>query len=150
ISDGGEGFLESYSHNSEFKTVEVMAHNPLMKRIKTTYLLNKNTGIAIIESAEIIGLDKVDKLEPLEASSFGLGEVVLDAVSNGAKEILLGLGGSATNDAGIGMLKALNYEFFDENDNFIDICLSNMHLAASLKSKDNKLDEVNFKAITDV
>src|SRR5699024_1410685 len=101
ISDGGEGFLESYSHNSGFKTVKVMAHNPLMKRINTTYLLNESTGIAIIESAEIIGLDKVDKLEPLEASSFGLGEVVLDAVSNGAKEILLGLGGSATNDAGI-------------------------------------------------
>ena len=107
VSDGGEGFLEAFyaAIGGRFVTVPVM--DPLMRRISARYLLNGQT--AVLEVAEAIGLTLLSPEErnPMTASSYGVGQLVAHAVKNGARHIIVGLGGSATMDAGRGMLQAL-------------------------------------------
>ena len=107
VSDGGEGFLEAFhaAIGGRFVTVPVM--DPLMRRISARYLLNGQT--AVLEVAEAIGLTLLSPEErnPMAASSYGVGQLVADAMTNGARHIIVGLGGSATMDAGRGMLQAL-------------------------------------------
>ena len=107
VSDGGEGFLEAFhaAIGGRFVTVPVM--DPLMRSISARYLLKGQT--AVLEVAEAIGLSLLSPEEwnPMSASSYGVGQLVTDAVKNGARHIIVGLGGSATIDAGRGMLQAL-------------------------------------------
>ena len=107
VSDGGEGFLEAFHSaiGGRFVTVPVM--DPLMRSISARYLLKGQT--AVLEVAEAIGLSLLSPEErnPMSASSYGVGQLVADAVKNGARHIIVGLGGSATIDAGRGMLQAL-------------------------------------------
>lgn len=107
VSDGGEGFLEAFhaAIGGRFVTVPVM--DPLMRRISARYLLKGQT--AVLEVAEAIGLSLLSPEErnPMSASSYGVGQLVADAVRRGARHIIVGLGGSATIDAGRGMLQAL-------------------------------------------
>lgn len=107
VSDGGEGFLEAFhaAIGGRFVTVPVM--DPLMRSISARYLLKGQT--AVLEVAEAIGLTLLSPEErnPMSASSYGVGQLVADAVTNGARHIIVGLGGSATIDAGRGMLQAL-------------------------------------------
>jgi len=107
VSDGGEGFLEAFhaAIGGRFVTVPVM--DPLMRSISARYLLKGQT--AVLEVAEAIGLTLLSPEErnPMSASSYGVGQLVADAVKNGARHIIVGLGGSATMDAGRGMLQAL-------------------------------------------
>lgn len=107
VSDGGEGFLEAFhaAIGGRFVTVPVM--DPLMRSISARYLLKGQT--AVLEVAEAIGLTLLSPEErnPMAASSYGVGQLVADAVKNGARHIIVGLGGSATIDAGRGMLQAL-------------------------------------------
>lgn len=107
VSDGGEGFLEAFHSaiGGRFVTVPVM--DPLMRSISARYLLKGQT--AVLEVAEAIGLTLLSPEErnPMAASSYGVGQLVADAVTNGARHIIVGLGGSATIDAGRGMLQAL-------------------------------------------
>lgn len=107
VSDGGEGFLEAFhaAIGGRFVTVPVM--DPLMRSISARYLLKGQT--AVLEVAEAIGLTLLgpEERNPMAASSYGVGQLVADAVTNGARHIIVGLGGSATIDAGRGMLQAL-------------------------------------------
>lgn len=107
VSDGGEGFLEAFhaAIGGRFVTVPVM--DPLMRSISARYLLKGQT--AVLEVAEAIGLSLLgpEERNPMAASSYGVGQLVADAVTNGARHIIVGLGGSATIDAGRGMLQAL-------------------------------------------
>lgn len=107
VSDGGEGFLEAFhaAIGGRFVTVPVM--DPLMRSISARYLLKGQT--AVLEVAEAIGLTLLSPEErnPMSASSYGVGQLVAEAVKNGARHIIVGLGGSATMDAGKGMLQAL-------------------------------------------
>ena len=107
VSDGGEGFLEAFhaAIGGRFVTVPVM--DPLMRSISARYLLKGQT--AVLEVAEAIGLTLLgpEERNPMVASSYGVGQLVADAVKNGARHIIVGLGGSATMDAGRGMLQAL-------------------------------------------
>ena len=114
VSDGGEGFLEAFHAAIGGEMVEVEVRDPLMRPITAKYLLKDET--AVIEIAQACGLTLLSKEErnPMKATSFGTGQMVADAVRKGAKHIIVGLGGSATSDAGMGMLDALT-ETFSEN-----------------------------------
>ena len=107
VSDGGEGFMEAFyaAIGGEIRSVQV--HDPLMRVVTAKYLLNGET--AVIEVAEACGLWRLkpEERNPLVATSYGVGEMVADAVKNGAKTIIVGLGGSGTSDAGRGMLEGL-------------------------------------------
>ena len=107
VSDGGEGFLEAFHAAIGGELVEVPVRDPLMRPVSASYLLHGDT--AVIEMAQASGLTllTMEERNPLVTTTYGTGQLVADAVRKGARHIIVGLGGSATSDAGIGMLHAL-------------------------------------------
>ncbi len=118
LADGGEGTTEALVEGlgGELVTVEVMG--PLKKNIKAKYGYIADSKMAIIEMAAAAGIVLVDKnKDPMEATTYGVGEMIKDAIRRGSRNFIIGLGGSATNDGGIGMLTALGYAFLDSKGN---------------------------------
>lgn len=117
VADGGEGTVDAflYALGGEKKSIWVSdAFNE--QKILAHYAMLKD-DIAVIEMAACAGLPLVkNRLEPDKTTTFGVGELIIDAVNSGAKKIILGLGGSATNDGGCGMASALGVKFKDEQD----------------------------------
>jgi glycerate kinase len=107
VSDGGEGYMEAFHAAIGGRLEEVLVRDPLMRPIMAKYLIKND--LAVIEMAQASGLTLLTQEErnPMVATSYGTGQLVADAVRKGAKHIIVGLGGSATSDAGIGMLRAL-------------------------------------------
>lgn len=124
--DGGEGTIESvkFIAGGDYKYVNV--HNPLNEAITARYLIKGD--FATIEMAESSGLSLIYKedLDVMNASSLGLGEVFLDALDQGARKFYIGLGDSACNDMGMGMLYALGVRFFDKEDNSLNPIAKNL------------------------
>lgn len=117
VADGGEGTVDAflYALGGEKKSIWVSdAFNE--QKILAHYAMLKD-NIAVIEMAACAGLPLVkNRLEPDKTTTFGVGELIIDAINSGAKKIILGLGGSATNDGGCGMAAALGVKFKDEQD----------------------------------
>jgi len=118
VSDGGEGFLEAFHGSMGGTVVELTVRDPLMRPVTARYLMgtdDQGLPMAVIEVAQACGLtllrhddaSGVDERNPLVATSYGVGQLVADAVRRGACHIIVGLGGSGTSDAGMGMLHAL-------------------------------------------
>ena len=107
VSDGGEGYMEAFHAAVGGQLEEITVRDPLMRPVRAKYLLHNE--MAVIEIAKASGLTLLAKEErnPMVATSYGTGQLVADAVRKGAKQIIIGLGGSATSDAGMGMLRAL-------------------------------------------
>lgn len=124
VADGGEGTLQAISDSSRTVHMNTMVSDPLGRKIKAGYGMTGNGLTAIIESAEAIGLTLLDDSErnPLTTSSHGLGELIRHAYENGCRDFIIGLGGSATNDGGTGMLEALGFRFFDVHGHIISGC----------------------------
>lgn len=117
VADGGEGTVDAflYALGGEKKSVWVSDVFNEQKILAHYAMLKDN--IAVIEMATCAGLPLVkNRLEPDKTTTFGVGELIIDAINNGAKKIILGLGGSATNDGGCGMAAALGVKFKDEQD----------------------------------
>ena len=114
MADGGEGTAAALKETLSGEWQRIIAHDPLMRPIEASYVLLPNQT-AIIEMASCAGLHLLTQSErdPGITTTYGVGEMLLDAIDKGAKHIILGIGGSATNDAGTGMLKALGYRFLD-------------------------------------
>lgn len=153
IADGGEGTVESLVQGTNGKFVKVQVHNPLMKKIEARYgIMGDGTGI--IEMAEASGLPLISKEErnPMKTTTYGTGELIRDAVEKGCRNFIIGIGGSATNDAGVGMLQALGYKFLDENKKEL---LQGGEVLSKIKfiddtNKMKELDECNFLIACDV
>ncbi|MGY0692081.1 glycerate kinase [Virgibacillus sp. FSP13] len=153
MADGGEGTLDSLLSSPNSERVSISCMGPLGERINTSYgIVNKAT--AIIECAKIVGLTQVPeaKRNPDITTSYGIGQVIIDALDKGCTSIVVGLGGSATNDGGLGMLQALGMKVLDkygvevgpyERDLFAvsDVCLTGL---------DTRLASVNIMAACDV
>ncbi|MCG8477238.1 MAG: glycerate kinase [Cytophagales bacterium] len=114
-SDGGEGFLKVFAQNSSFECVTIRTKDPLFRSIKAPYLYQHSTQTAVVELAQASGLQllKPSEYNCLESSTFGTGRQIAHALNKGAKRVILGIGGSASNDGGMGILTALGYSFFD-------------------------------------
>jgi glycerate kinase len=121
LADGGEGFLSVAGRSGFFKRKEVNVVDPLGRSLKSHYLLSEEEPFAVIEMALASGLGLLEKDEynPMETTSYGLGQLISAAVNEGVNHIKLGIGGSATNDGGAGMLQALGFSFRDRNGNLI-------------------------------
>lgn len=117
VSDGGEGMLDAFEKVTGGHFFNIMAHDALMRPINTQFLLSNDCSTAYIEIARTAGLTLLNKDErnPMLTSTFGVGETVAAALAIGAQKIIMGLGGSSTNDAGTGMAQALGYKFLDAN-----------------------------------
>lgn len=118
IADGGEGTTEALCSALHAQTVSCRVHDPFMKPIDVSYGIVNNGAMAIIEMASACGLPLIDsnRRNPMKTTTYGVGEMVADALKRGCREFIIGIGGSATNDAGIGMLKALGARFLDSGN----------------------------------
>lgn len=116
LADGGEGTLEVMQQHWSDTTCEITTHGPLSGTTNATFLLKKSDKAAFIEMAQASGLQLLQPAErnPLQTTTLGTGEMIKEAISKGARRIVLGIGGSATNDCGMGMLEALGWRFLDE------------------------------------
>jgi glycerate kinase len=115
MADGGEGTAEVISSALGASWVECKAHDPLGRQIEARYGWVDKDKIAVMEMSEAAGMRRLTpkELNPAVATTFGVGEMLLDAARRGAREIVVGLGGSATNDGGFGMARALGFRFFE-------------------------------------
>lgn len=153
VADGGEGTVDAflYALGGEKKSTWVSdAFNE--QKILAHYAMLKD-DIAIIEMASCAGLPLVkNRLEPDKTTTFGVGELIIDAINNGAKKIILGLGGSATNDGGCGMAAALGVKFKDEQDQeFIPTGGSLVNIfKIDINGIYSKLKDVEFISMCDV
>lgn len=114
LADGGEGTVDTLTYNKgEIK--KIIVKGPLGHKIESSYGIIRENRTAIIEMATAAGLSLVNSTErnPLITTSYGVGELICDAIKEGCNNFIIGIGGSATNDAGVGMLQALGYRFFD-------------------------------------
>src|SRR5881392_4189494 len=114
MADGGEGTVEVISDALGGSWLQSKAHDPLGREIDACYAWIENRNLAVMEMSEAAGIRRLSESErdPLLANTFGIGEMILNAVQCSAREIIIGLGGSATNDGGFGMARALGFRFF--------------------------------------
>ena len=114
LADGGEGTTEALVEGLGGDMVQVQVHGPLETPVNAAYGVIGESKTAIMEMAAAAGIILVGKdKRPLDATTYGVGEMIRDAITRGCREFIIGIGGSATNDGGIGMLTALGYEFLD-------------------------------------
>ncbi|MBI9096966.1 MAG: glycerate kinase [Spirochaetaceae bacterium] len=116
VADGGEGTVEALVDGTKgiYRTIQVKG--PLMTRVTALYGITGDGNTAVIEMASASGLPLVpgDKRNPMKTTTYGTGELIKDALEKGCREFLIGIGGSATNDCGMGMMQALGIKFLDE------------------------------------
>ena len=117
IADGGEGTVEAIISAAKGKLVKTVVDNPLGKKIEAVYGFIPHTKTAIIEMSAAAGITLINDSErnPMNTTTFGVGEMILNAISKECRKFVIGIGGSATNDGGVGMLQALGFEFLDED-----------------------------------
>ena len=116
MADGGEGTAEAVCDARGCSWLECKAHDPLGREIDARYGWIDQEKLAVMEMSEAAGMRRLSESErdPIRATTFGVGEMILDATKRGANEIIIGLGGSATNDGGFGMARALGFRFFSD------------------------------------
>ena len=122
MSDGGDGMISAAESCIPAEKIFVTVHNPVGRLIEAAYLITGET--AIIEMAQASGLTLIRQSErnPLKTSTYGTGEMILDAYRRGCRSFIIGLGGSATNDAGCGLMEALGCRFIDKDGKNISRC----------------------------
>jgi len=121
IADGGEGTVEALSSLKNSKLITTTCSDPLGEKIQAQYLiLEDNTAVIEMSSASGLPLVPEDKRDPSVTSTYGTGDLIKDAITNGVREFIVAIGGSATNDAGLGMLRSLGFKFLDKNGN--EVC----------------------------
>lgn len=154
MADGGEGTSEALlsSLNGVWETCSV--HDPLGREIKAHYGAVSKENLAVMEMAQASGLVLLDENErnPMKTSTFGFGEMIVHAIGKGYRNFLIGIGGSATNDGGVGMLRALGYEFLDKNGNPIGDGAEGLCSLAEIRTEGRlaALSECSFSIACDV
>lgn len=153
IADGGEGTVEAVVRALGGFLQEVEVSGPLGDPVKARYGL-VGGGLAVIEVAESSGITLIEQTREnaKNASSFGVGQMILDAIDHGATKIYVGLGGSATSDGGVGMAKALGVRFLDADGGLVPCGLAGLENLASIDCSrlSERLASVEIVALTDV
>jgi glycerate 2-kinase len=128
LADGGDGFAKVLAHYLGTKTVTIETTNAIGKPIMASYEWDENNKTAIIDLASASGIALLPNQDhrPLETSTRGTGQLVKHALEKGAKQVILGIGGSATNDGGTGLLAAMGYRFLDKQQNELMPCGGNL------------------------
>ena len=154
LSDGGDGTIEILEHHLKGKRVIVKVNDPLFRPIEASYLYMDTIKKAFIEMAEASGmyLLKPDEQNCFYTTTLGTGELILDAIDKGAKTIILGIGGSATNDCGIGMATALGFKFEDKNGKELSPVGKNLSHIKTINTANviEALKSIDFKVACDV
>jgi len=142
MADGGEGTAEVISQALGGSWMKCKAHDPLGREIEARYGWIDDRKLAVMEMSEAAGMRRLrpNELNPELATTFGVGEMILDASTRDAKEIIIGLGGSATNDGGFGMARALGFRFDYEHEQ--ERLLDLVELKKVEKPNDLKLQKI--------
>ncbi len=121
VADGGEGMLDILVSATKGKYRTLPAHGPLMEPMQGRYGISGDGQTALVEMAAVSGLPLIpeEKRNPMLTTTYGTGELIRDALEQGCRRFIVGIGGSATNDAGLGMLQALGFRFRDKQGNLL-------------------------------
>ncbi|MBL7856129.1 MAG: glycerate kinase [Cyclobacteriaceae bacterium] len=154
LADGGEGTSDLLTHYCDGKIISLQVHDPLFRLIDSSYGISKDGSTAFIEMAKASGLVllKPEERNPMLASTIGTGEVIRDALERGVTKIILGVGGSATNDAGIGVTAALGMEFYSSTNEQLKPIGENLIRIASMNTANvhPRVKDVAFTLLCDV
>ena len=119
VADGGEGTVEAIVDALGGEIVKVQVSDPLGRKIETSYGIAGETAILEMAAASGLPLLTAEERNPWATSTLGTGEMIMDAIARGCRKFLVGIGGSATNDAGVGMLQAMGFRFYDAKGELI-------------------------------
>lgn len=154
LADGGEGTVEALCEGLGGRTVKVYVTGPLYTPVEAEYCILPDGKTAIVEMASAAGITLVpdNMRNPLNTTTYGVGEMIRDAVSRGCREFIIGIGGSATNDGGTGMLRALGFEFFKENGQPMGMGAKGLKELCSISTENAilELSECKFRIACDV
>lgn len=154
LADGGEGTVEALSIGMGGRLIDVEVTGPVGKKVNAVYGIVESTKTAIMEMSQAAGITLVSGNEknPLYTTTFGVGEMIKDAIQKGCRHFIVGIGGSATNDCGIGMLQALGYEFLDIDGKQVGYGATGVRDIVKIEDKNvlKELKECNFKVACDV
>jgi len=122
MADGGEGTAEAICEACSGSWVKCKARDPVGREIEARYAWIEGERLAVMEMSEAAGMRRLaeNERDPVRTTTFGVGEMILDSTNRGAKQITIGLGGSATNDGGFGMARALGFRFFSHGQELAD------------------------------
>ena len=154
LADGGEGTARAITFAANGRLIKTKVTNPLGKKIEAEFGLIENDTIAVLDIASASGIEllKAEELNPMKASSYGTGELIKAALDTGAKEFIIGIGGSAVNDGGIGMLAALGFKILDKDGNHAGYGGEALLKIDSIDciEADKRLKQIKIKAASDV
>lgn len=154
LADGGEGTVEALVSGMNGKIETVVATGPLGDKIESSYGIILEKRLAIMEMASIAGITllSLKQRNPLYTTTYGLGEMIKDAISKGCNNFIIGIGGSATNDGGIGMLQALGFDLLDKDGNQVPLGARGLKDLVKIDDKNvlPELKKCQFKIACDV
>ncbi|WP_028297828.1 glycerate kinase [Olivibacter sitiensis] len=154
IGDGGDGTVALLLRQLGAEQVPKTVTGPLAEPVRASYGLVRQKKIALIEMSDASGIKllKDEDRDPMKATSYGTGELILEALDQGVEEIIIGMGGSATVDGGCGILAALGARFYDKQGNLLDACPASLQLLAKvdLYGLDKRLQNVRIVVLCDV
>ncbi len=154
LADGGEGTVDAVVSANNGEYINVTVTGPLGEKVDAKYGIIPERKLAVMEMSAAAGITLVpeDKRNPLDTTTYGVGEMIKDALDRGMRNFLIGIGGSATNDGGLGMLSALGFEFTAQNGEKVSPFgrgLSEIY-DVSNDNADMRLSECNFQIACDV
>ena len=154
VADGGEGTVEALVFGMGGTMQKAEVTGPLGEKIKSEYGIIEDTKTAIIEMSAAAGITLVseEQINPLNTTTYGVGEMIKDAIEKGCRNFIIGIGGSATNDGGIGMLQALGYGMHDCTGKQVDFGAKGLEQLVTIHD-DNvipELKECDFRIACDV
>lgn len=153
IADGGEGTVEAVCAAVGGKLAEVTVAGPLGEPIRAQYgILPGNVAVLEMSAAAGITLIPAELRNPMKTTTFGVGEMIKDAIFHGCRHFIVGIGGSATNDGGVGMLSALGFRFWDKNGNQIPLGAAGLEKLVLISTENvlSELQECTFRVACDV
>ncbi len=153
IADGGEGTVDALVSGLNGKLKQVMVTNPLGEKISASYgIVKGNTAVIEMSAAAGITLIPTNKLNPMKTTTYGVGEMIKDAILQGCNNFIIGIGGSATNDGGVGMLQALGFEFLDKDGNQVPFGAEGLSKVVKISDKNAlpQLKNCTFNIACDV
>ncbi|MDD2978364.1 MAG: glycerate kinase [Hespellia sp.] len=154
LADGGEGTVEALVAGMNGRIQKVMVTGPLGNPVECEYGIIDKTKTAVVEMSGAAGITLVpaEQRNPLNTTTYGVGEVIRDAIQKGCRRFIVGIGGSATNDGGVGMLQALGYSFTDKEGNQIPFGAKALEILDTISDEKvlPELFECEFKIACDV
>lgn len=152
LADGGEGTTEALVEGLEGEYAQAQVTGPLGEPVTARYGIWEDGKRAVLEMAKASGITLAKTLDPWRASTYGVGEMLLDGIRRGCRDFIIGIGGSATTEGGIGMLSALGYRFYSRQGELLPPVFSSLGKVAQITAEDvpEELKDCRFQIASDV